>query len=101
MKQTFPIIYCQAFNNYTVFFYENGKNEVVSYTMKRFEAQFEKKSDLFLRLHRSWLVNKAYIQRVEKKDSGFQVIMLDGQEVPVSRRRYRLYAEVLRAKYVI
>lgn len=99
-NSTNTILYCQAIKNYTLFFYEDGKSEVASYTMKKFEAQFFQESNFYLRLHRSWLVNALYIQSVEKKGDLFQVKMMNGQDIPVSRRRFRKYADVLKAKYV-
>ncbi len=97
---TNKILYCQAIKNYTLFVYENGKNEVFSYTMKKFETKFYQESKLYLRLHRSWLVNALYIRSVEKKGEMFQVEMIDGQSIPVSRRRFRKYADVLKSKFI-
>lgn len=100
-SSTNTILYCQAIKNYTLFVYENGKNEVFSYTMKRFETQIYKESNSYVRLHRSWLVNIRFIDSVVKKGDGFQVRMVNGQEIPISRRRYRKYADVLKSKYLL
>ena len=78
------IIRCEADNNYTNFYLSSGEMIVVTKTLKIYE---EALSDLdFIRVHQSHLVNIKYVDQYVKGDGG-TIIMVDGSEVEVSRRR--------------
>lgn len=78
------IVRCRSDNNYTNFFLNSGEKIVVTRTLKEYE---EILSDLeFVRVHQSHLVNVRYIDRYIKGDGGI-ILMADGSEVEVSRRR--------------
>lgn len=78
------IIRCEADNNYTHFFLNSGEDILVTKTLKDYE---ESLSGLdFIRVHQSHLVNIKFIDRYVKGDGG-SIIMADGSEVEVSRRR--------------
>jgi two-component system LytT family response regulator len=78
------IIRCESDHNYTTFFLNNGKQVVVSKTLKEFE---EILSDyMFLRTHQSHLININYIVSFEKNEGGY-LRMADGSPVPVSKRK--------------
>ena len=78
------IVRCESDKNYTTFYLNNGKNLVVSRTIKEFD---ELLSDYdFFRTHKSHLVNIAHIKQYEKQDGGY-IVLKDDTTVPVSQRK--------------
>ena len=78
------IVYCESDNTYTTFFTRDGKNLLVSKTLKSCEKMLSEFS--FFRVHNSSLVNMEYIKEYVKGEGGI-VIMEGGEEIGVSRRR--------------
>jgi two-component system, LytTR family, response regulator len=78
------IVRIEAVGNYTKVFTNDGKNVIVSRTLKKFEDSISKKN--FFRVHKSHLINIHFIKEYKNKD-GFHVIMTDGSNVEVSRRK--------------
>lgn len=84
------IIRCEADNNYTHFILNSGEQLLVTKTLKVYE---EALSDMdFVRVHQSHLVNIKYVDQYIKGDGGF-IIMADGSEVEVSRRKKEIFLE--------
>ena len=78
------IVRCEADNNYTNFFLNSGEKILVTKTLKEYD---ETLSGLdFVRVHQSHLVNIKFVDRYIKGDGG-TIVMADGSEVYVSRRR--------------
>lgn len=86
------IIRCESDNNYTVFYLRSKEKIVVSKTLKEYEDMLESKG--FFRTHKSHIVNLAYLKKYIKGEGGI-VVMEDGSEVAVSRRRKEEFMEVL------
>ena len=78
------IIRCEADRNYTYFFVQEQKKHIVSQPMKEFEDLLTEFG--FIRIHRSHLINIAYIESFDKSDGGY-IILKDKTELPVSRRK--------------
>lgn len=78
------IIRCQSDNNYTSFILKTGERILVTKTLKEFEETLSGSN--FVRIHQSHLINLNYVERYIKGEGG-SVIMSDGSEVEVSRRR--------------
>jgi len=78
------IIRCESDNNYTNFFLKTGEKILVTKTLKDFEETLSDSN--FIRVHQSHLINLAYVERYIKGEGG-SVVMSDGSEVEVSRRR--------------
>ena len=76
------IIFCKAVGNYTEFHLLNNKQLLSSYTLKQYHDLLTEKN--FLRTHRSYLINMAYVKMYRKGDGG-TVIMQDGSEVEISK----------------
>ncbi|MGY3791452.1 LytR/AlgR family response regulator transcription factor [uncultured Aquimarina sp.] len=74
------ILYCQADDNYTKIFLNNGQ-KLVSKTLKYFEDTL--KDQGFVRIHKSYLVNVNMIVRY-KKGKGGSVQLSSGKELMVS-----------------
>ncbi len=78
------IVRCEAESNYTVFYLINGEKIVVSKTLKEYEDILSRNN--FFRIHKSVIINIKYLKKYIKGDGG-TVIMEDGTELAVSRRR--------------
>ena len=78
------IIRCQSDNNYTTFYFENNTKLLVSKTLKFFADLL--KSNHFLRVHQSHLINTKYIKEYIKSDGGY-LVLKDKSTVPVSVRK--------------
>lgn len=78
------IIYLEAQNNYTKFYLTNGTSITTSKTLKHFEEILP--SELFFRIHKSYLVNMNFVKRFTKGDEQF-VELITGQKLPVSIRK--------------
>ena len=78
------IIRCESDENYTNFFLSTGAKTLVSKTIKHFEDLLAGHN--FVRVHRSHLVNLDHIRKYYKGDGGY-ILMSDGSEVVVSRRK--------------
>jgi two-component system, LytTR family, response regulator len=87
------IMRCESDANYTRFFFKDGtKPVVVSKTLKEFE---ELLSDYgFCRIHNSHMINLKFIRRYIRGEGG-TVVMLDGTEVEVSRRKKEIFQKAL------
>uniref|UniRef100_UPI004047D2C2 LytR/AlgR family response regulator transcription factor n=1 Tax=Polaribacter sp. TaxID=1920175 RepID=UPI004047D2C2 len=86
------IIRCEADNNYTLFFFEDGSKILVTKTLK-FYADLLKENS-FLRVHQSHLVNLKYIKEFIKSDGGY-LVLKDKSSVPVSVRKRSEVIEAL------
>ena len=78
------VMYCQADNNVTLFYFENGNKILVSKTLKHYDKILAQQG--FLRCHQSYLVNCAYIKSYHKLDGGYLELM-NGKKIPVATRR--------------
>ena len=76
------IIRCEADNNYTRFFFVDRRPLLVSKTLKEYEELLEDHG--FLRIHKSHLVNREHISQLNRNG---MVMLKNGDEIPVSRRR--------------
>lgn len=86
------ILRCESDNYYTMFYFTNGQKLMVSKTLKENEDLL--KDYHFIRPHKSHLVNTKYIKGFLKHDGGF-IIMSDGTNVPVSRRKKELIVDII------
>ena len=77
------IIRLEADGHYTNIYMDNGRHYISSYHLKQFEEHLDDK--LFLRLHRSHLINQDQIKSVAQKDS-LVIEMNDGAKIEVPRR---------------
>jgi len=75
------IIYCKADDNYTELYLNNNQKKLVSKTLKYFEDALKESG--FARIHKSFLVNVAYIASY-KKGKGGTLYLSNGKELSVS-----------------
>ncbi len=75
---------CEADGNYTKIVYSEHKEILASRKLKEFENMLA--SYNFFRVHHSHLINLSYLSAYKKGDGGIAV-MVDGSEIPISRRK--------------
>ena len=86
------IVRCQADNNYTEVYLEDGQQVMVSKTLKEFDLMLEGFG--FLRCHHSHLINIKYIKGI--KGPGLHKITLTDQtEISISRMKKELVKNIL------
>lgn len=85
------IIRCESDNYYTIIYFKDGTNLLVSKTLKEMEQRLEEYD--FLRTHKSHLVNLRCIMNFIKDE--MMVVMTDGSKVPVSKRKKENILEVI------
>ncbi|MFN3849744.1 MAG: LytR/AlgR family response regulator transcription factor [Spirosomataceae bacterium] len=76
------LLMLEASVNYTILHFTDGESQIYSYTLKRFEQQLAL-NDSFVRIHKSFIVNRAFIQEVRKRE----VVLLSDKVLPLARRR--------------
>ena len=86
------ILRCESDNNYTNIFLQDGKKIIVSKTLKEYDEMLSPFN--FFRIHKSHLINLAFLARYRKGDGGY-VEMEDGAELEVSRRRKEEFLNAL------
>ena len=83
----------EAEDNYTHIYLKNGEKITTSKTIKVYEDMLERKN--FFRIHKSHIININFIKKFVKGDGGF-VLMDDGKQIDVSRRRRPVFIEFLK-----
>jgi two-component system LytT family response regulator len=78
------IIYCEAERSYTMFHLEGGKVVTVSKPLVEYDSLLKNTS--FLRIHKSFLINLLHVKEYQRGEGGV-VIMTNGTDIEVSRRR--------------
>ncbi|MBC8985051.1 response regulator transcription factor [Pedobacter sp. N36a] len=92
------IIRCEATNNYTSFFLQNGEQVLVCKTLKDFAELL--RPHQFVRTHQSHLVNIQFVKSYLKEDGG-TLLLNDLQKVPISRQNRELTKNALKAALTI
>tara|TARA_X000000368_G_scaffold136223_1_gene106940 strand:+ start:28 stop:765 length:738 start_codon:yes stop_codon:yes gene_type:complete len=78
------IVRCESNVNYTTFYFEDGKQILVTKTLKEFDKML---TDFgFYRVHQSHLINLNYLKEYIKSDGGY-LLMKNGNSVPISTRK--------------
>ena len=76
------IVRCEASNNYTFIFLQDGEKILIAKTLKEYADLLP--STEFLRTHQTHLVNKNYIKSWLKEEGG-TLLLTNGTTIPVSR----------------
>lgn len=87
------LVRLHADDNYTRVFTREGKQYLISKPLKDFERVLP--SDMFLRTHKSFMINIHYLKEFSNEDGGL-VTLTDGFRVPVSKRKNSVFFEALR-----
>ncbi|OQA02231.1 MAG: Sensory transduction protein LytR [Bacteroidetes bacterium ADurb.Bin408] len=86
------IIRLESDENYTRLFTASGKPYLSSKSIKYYEELLEPFG--FFRVHKSHVINTAYIVSVNKNDSG-NVVVRDNTDIPIARRRKQEFLDFL------
>jgi len=90
------ILYCMADSNYCNIVCLGGKKIMLSKTLKHVESLLP--SNIFQRIHKSYLVNLNYVNRFQKTNE-LMVQLVNGETLPVSiRQKENLINAVLKEK---
>ena len=85
------ILYCEGENNYTRFSFTKNKPMLVSKTLGEYEELLAEHG--FLRIHKSYLVNTKYVAKVDREGT---LLMSDGKQLAISKRRKEVVMTTLR-----
>jgi two-component system LytT family response regulator len=85
------IMYCEAENNYTLFSFNTHKPMLISKTLGEYEDLLIDHG--FVRIHKSYLVNTKYVTKVDREGI---VLMSDGKQLTVSKRRKEMVMKTLK-----
>ena len=88
------LIRLEAEGCYTKVVIKDGKNKIISRTLKDFEDTLPK--EIFFRIHKSHLINLKYIKEYSNI-SGTFVSMTDGSKVEISRRKAPEFIQKIKA----
>ncbi|WP_016779101.1 LytR/AlgR family response regulator transcription factor [Anaerophaga thermohalophila] len=87
------IRYIEASEDYVMIYAENSRH-LKAQTMRYFEEHLEPSQ--FVRIHRSYIVNVSFVERLEPYDKDTYVaIMTEGQRLKISRTGYKKLKETL------
>jgi two-component system LytT family response regulator len=86
------IIRCEASNNYTLFYLQNGEKVLVCKTLKEFAELLTPHN--FVRTHQSHLVNLHFVKSFLREDGG-TLLLTDQAKVPISRQNRDMVKEKL------
>ena len=89
--KTDDIIRCESDDYYTRFFFKNESMILISKTLKQHEEILSEYN--FIRTHKSHLINIKHIKSYLKSDG--IIIMSDGSNIPVSRRKKDKITEII------
>jgi two-component system LytT family response regulator len=81
------LLYLEADGSYTNFYLVTGKRITASRRIKHFEELLTKDSR-FLRVHRSYLVNKQHVERFKKGEDA-HALLINQHKIPVSTDRLK------------
>jgi two-component system LytT family response regulator len=84
------ILYCEAEDNFTRFYFEQGNPLLICRTLKYFEEVLSNYK--FIRIHRSYLINPSHVVRYSKGKGGY-VTMKNSKELEVSSNRKKVFLE--------
>jgi two-component system LytT family response regulator len=82
------IVYCEAQRSYTIFRLTNTKTIIISKPLFDYERILADTS--FLRIHKSFLINLLHVKEYMRGEGG-TVVMSNGMEIDVSRRKKELF----------
>lgn len=78
------IIYCEAEDNFTIFYFNDGRKLMICRSLKFYESALDAFG--FFRIHRSHIINLEYIKRYIKGKGG-SVILDNGKEIQVANTK--------------
>lgn len=86
------IMYCEAKNNYTVFYLSGGEKLIISKPLFEYEELLAGYG--FVRCHNSFLINTSFVKSLTKENGGGVVLEI-GTELPISKQRKEIVKQAL------
>lgn len=86
------IIMCKSFKNYTTFYMEDGREILVSKTLKEFDDVLFDND--FVRPHRQYMINLLHVRSFDRT-YGSNILLTGGHEVPVATRKREQMLEII------
>ena len=93
LVETNEIVRCQSEGNYTHFFLADGRELLISRTLKEYDELLS--GDVFFRTHQSHLINLNFLKQYSKKEGGY-IVMKDDSEIPLAVRKRETLMNALR-----
>jgi two-component system LytT family response regulator len=90
------IIVCEAAKNYTVIHLQHAKRITVCRPLLEYEQLLAGAG--FVRVHRTYIINLHHLQEYQRGNGG-TVVMSNGVEIEVSRRRKDAFLEYIRGAF--
>ena len=81
------VVRIQADSNYSRIYFSNGKTLFVAKVLKKFENELDQQ--LFIRPHKTHLVNSSFIQSFVKGTKA-SLLLSNGEYIPVSRNKRKM-----------
>ena len=91
------IIRLQSEANYTTFYLLEGKQIVVSKTLKNFEKLLV--GENFFRPHQSHIINLKHVEKILKEDGG-SLLMKGDCKIPISRSKKELFMNLVKDRFI-
>jgi two-component system, LytTR family, response regulator len=91
------IVWFKAEGRYTIVMLKNGKSILTAKLLKNFENSLP--SDIFIRIHKSYIINLTYILNYSKKSNNLTLNI--NSDLAVSRRRKKGLQEKLNSSFII
>jgi two-component system LytT family response regulator len=89
------IVFLEAHSNYSKIYFMDGTSLIVSKTLKSLEELLP--TELFFRVHKTYLVNMNFIKRFTKNDD-FHIELTTGEKIPVSIRKKESFLHAITKK---
>ena len=80
------IVQCRANGNYTGITLADGRQLLQSNTLKEIQKRLPKK--IFIRVHKSHLINRHFIKKYVRTD-GHYIVLESGEKIPIARLRLK------------
>jgi DNA-binding LytR/AlgR family response regulator len=84
--------------NYTKFYLADGQQIVIAKTLNTFEEPLLQNQE-FLRPNRSQIINQAFIKTCFFEGSFGTIVLIDGTEISIARRRLKVLKQVLKQAF--
>jgi two-component system LytT family response regulator len=92
------IVYCEAQRSYTIFHLMNNKTITISKPLFDYDKLLA--GNAFLRIHKSFLINLLHAKEYIRGEGG-TVIMSDGRDIEVSRRKKEQFLLRVKESFLI
>jgi two-component system LytT family response regulator len=90
------IVYCEAQRSYTSFCLINNKSILISRPLFDYDRILG--NSAFFRIHKSYLINLLHVIEYRRGEGG-SVIMSNGMEIEISRRRKELFLSKVKESF--